>query len=172
MNQSVIIVNGYPKNSAIILGGSNHQTVVESKSQTLTIFDLAHRGQEGAPGVRGEDGYSAYELALQTGFVGTETEWINSLVGAPGDIGSQGLPGPMGVTGPIGLTGSGGDLNYTHTQSVPSATWIVTHNLNKYPNVVVVDSAGTVVVGEVIYDSLLEVTLVFTAGFSGKAYLN
>ena len=95
--------------------------------------------------------------------------------GIPGATGPTGPTGPTGLTGstgPTGAAGSGGDLNYTHTQSVPSATWAVTHNLNKYPNVVVVDSAGTVVIGEVIYDSLLAVTLVFTAGFSGKAYLN
>lgn len=32
----------------------------------------------------GEDGLSAYEVALANGFVGTEAEWLESLVGPPG----------------------------------------------------------------------------------------
>lgn len=34
--------------------------------------------------VPGADGKSAYEIALENGFVGTETEWLDSLIGAAG----------------------------------------------------------------------------------------
>lgn len=34
---------------------------------------------------RGQDGKSAYQLAVDTGFDGTETQWLESLKGAPGD---------------------------------------------------------------------------------------
>jgi hypothetical protein len=64
------------------------------------------------------------------------------------------------------------DKNYVHTQSSSSATWVVTHNLNKNASVTVVDSAGTVVIGQVDYDSLNQVTLTFSGAFSGKAYFN
>ena len=30
----------------------------------------------------------------------------------------------------------------TFTQSIPAATWIVQHNLNRFPNVVVIDATG------------------------------
>ena len=65
-----------------------------------------------------------------------------------------------------------GDANYVHSQGVTSATWVVTHNLNKKCSVTVVDSADTVVVGEIVYNSVNQVTLTFSGSFSGKAYFN
>ena len=64
------------------------------------------------------------------------------------------------------------DKHYEHTQSASATVWVVTHNLEKNPSVTVVDSAGTVVVGQVDYDSLNQVTLTFKNTFSGKAYFN
>jgi len=64
------------------------------------------------------------------------------------------------------------DKAYTHTQSVSATVWVVTHGLDKYASVTVVDSAGTVVIGQVDYNSLNQITLTFKATFSGKAYFN
>jgi len=64
------------------------------------------------------------------------------------------------------------DKNFVFTQNTSSATWIVTHNLNKYPSVSVVDSANTTVYGEVEYKSLNQVVITFKAPFTGKAYFN
>jgi len=74
------------------------------------------------------------------------------------------------VTGVIG--GVSLDSNYVYTQSAPSAQWVVNHNLNKYCSVTVVDSADNTVVGEVLYNSLNQVTLTFAGAFSGKAFFN
>ena len=60
---------------------------------------------------------------------------------------------------------------HVHTQSAASATWTITHLLGGRPSVSVVDSSGTVVVGEVRYDSNTVVTVLFTTPFSGYAYL-
>lgn len=65
-----------------------------------------------------------------------------------------------------------GDKFYVYTQSVPSDTWVVTHNLNKNPSIEVVDSAGTVVIGDYEYIDANTVRLVFGGAFSGKAYFN
>ena len=65
-----------------------------------------------------------------------------------------------------------GDKHFAHTQSSASATWVVNHNLNKFPSVTVVDSAGTVVIGQVGYNSTTQATLTFVSSFSGKAYFN
>ena len=65
-----------------------------------------------------------------------------------------------------------GDKTFTFIQSESSDTWTITHNLNKFPSVQVQDSAGTDVVGEIYYNSLNQLTLRFSAAFSGKAYLN
>ena len=68
-------------------------------------------------------------------------------------------------------------LTYTHNQSSASATWVITHNLNKHPSVTVVDSGESVIHGEIVYDSKNQVTITFRSNeaayaFSGKAYLN
>ncbi len=64
------------------------------------------------------------------------------------------------------------DKHYTHEQSVPSATWTVTHNLSKRCSVSVVDSTGRIVGGDVEYVDDNSLTLTFVGGFSGKAYCN
>lgn len=64
------------------------------------------------------------------------------------------------------------DLNYLHTQTVASDTWVILHNLNKFPSVTVIDSAGNEIVGDVIYDDVNQVTLKFKGGFKGTATLN
>lgn len=74
------------------------------------------------------------------------------------------------VTGVIG--GVSQDSNFVYTQSAPSASWVVAHNLNKYCSVTVVDSADNVVFGDVEYDSLNQVTITFAGAFSGKAFFN
>jgi hypothetical protein len=84
------------------------------------------QGPIGLTGPTGPNGRSAYEIALLNGFVGTETQWLLSLIGATGPqgnqgpagvdgaIGPQGIQGPagndgaIGLQGPIGLTGSAG----------------------------------------------------------------
>ena len=57
-------------------------------------------------------------------------------------------------------------------QDVASATWNITHTMNKFPSVTVIDSSNNVVVGEIVYNSNTSITLTFASAFSGKAYLN
>ena len=78
-------------------------------------------------------------------------------------------PLPYGSTSTITTSE---DKTYIHRQQSASSTWIVVHNLNKYPSVVVQDSGGSLVVGEIVYSSLNNLTLKFSAPFSGTAYLN
>lgn len=61
---------------------------------------------------------------------------------------------------------------YVHDQQVASATWVVTHNLNKFASINIVDTANEEVVGDVAYNSLNQITINFTAPISGKAYIN
>ena len=82
------------------------------------------QGPQGDAGPTGPDGDSAYELAVAGGFVGTESQWLASLVGpqgpagptgpqgdtgATGPTGPEGPQGPQGDTGPTGATGPQGD---------------------------------------------------------------
>jgi len=65
-----------------------------------------------------------------------------------------------------------GDKFHTHSQGVVSDTWTIVHNLVKFPSATVVDSGGTIVEGEIIHTDNNTLTIFFSAGFSGVAYLN
>lgn len=58
--------------------------------------------------VEHEKGDSAYQIALNNGFIGTEQEWIKSLKGEQGIQGKQGVQGERGPKGDKGETGPQG----------------------------------------------------------------
>ena len=62
------------------------------------ISSLAPEIASGAITAKGDDGASAYEIAVKNGYIGTETEWLASL---------KGDPGPRGATGYIDIGGKG-----------------------------------------------------------------
>lgn len=64
------------------------------------------------------------------------------------------------------------DKNFVYVQATSSDIWEITHNLNKYPAVTVVDSGGSVVVGEIVYIDKNNIRITFASAFSGKAYFN
>lgn len=64
------------------------------------------------------------------------------------------------------------DKTYRHNQNSASSTWVITHNLNKYPNVVVFDSVDNQAIGSVEHNSKNQLTITFSASFSGVAHLN
>ncbi len=95
------------------------------------------------------------------------------LQGPKGNTGDTGPQGPVGPQGEQGEPGAGQtDAFYLHNQMIASATWTVTHNLNKYPSVTVVTSAGDEVIGDLSYTNANTIQLTFSAAFAGKAYLN
>ena len=57
---------------------------------------------------KGTDGKSAFEIAVEHGFVGTETEWLESLKGVDGKDGVNGKDGCDGRNGVDGLPGKDG----------------------------------------------------------------
>lgn len=65
----------------------------------------------------------------------------------------------------------GAASRHVHVQGLPSNSWIIYHALGGKPSVMVVDSAETVVIGEVTYVSGNEVRVDFSAPFSGSAFL-
>ena len=96
-----------------------------------------------------------------------------------------GYPGQGGGGGDITVEGSAlinvttsGDVvtisskTYVHEEGLPSDTWEINHNLNKFPSVVLVDSAGTTFRAAVKYDSLNKCTVYMNGATTGKAYLN
>ena len=75
------------------------------------------------------------------------------------------------VTVTTGSVASGPTRRHIHTQGSVSSTWTITHTLGGNPSVMVVDSSNTVVYGEIQYLSSTQVQIIFSAAFSGFAYL-
>lgn len=82
--------------------------------------------------------------------------------GPKGDTGAQGPPGQS----------ASGDLTFTYTQVAAATTWNVTHSLNKYPSVSVVDSGNSLLMPDVHYTDPNSLTITFGSATSGKAFLN
>lgn len=70
---------------------------------------VGNDGRDGSDGADGADGSSAYQVAVANGFVGTEAQWLASLVGAKGDKGDRGDIGLTGNAGTPGTNGSDGN---------------------------------------------------------------
>jgi hypothetical protein len=92
-------------------------------------------------GVPGPPGKSAYELALENGFVGTEEEWLAEVEGDVGPVGPQGPQGPQGQPG-------AGSYYEEFGFASPLTTWTIVHNRNSLGvNVETVDVNGDPVEG-------------------------
>ena len=92
--------------------------LVDYNGIATAAAQLALDAAEEAKNSSSESGKSAYELAVQNGFKGTEEEWLFSLkgergergpIGPKGDQGDIGLQGPQGIRGPAGEQGPKGD---------------------------------------------------------------
>ena len=61
---------------------------------------------------------------------------------------------------------------FTFVQAAAATVWNIPHNLGKFPSVSIINNNSIVINGEVTYIDNNNVTLNFSAGFSGTAYLN
>ena len=74
-------------------------------------------GQPGKDGADGINGKSAFEIAVENGFIGTENEWLESLRGKDGADGKDGAVGPQGEQGPSGKDGVTPDMSEYPTKA-------------------------------------------------------
>ena len=86
---------------------------------------------------------------------------IKDIIGNP-------LIGATNTDGVVYLTSQ----TYVHEQGIAADTWEITHNLNKFPTVVLVDSAGTTFGAAVTYNSSNKCTVQMNGATTGKAFLN
>ena len=62
--------------------------------------------------------------------------------------------------------------NFVYETSHKMASWEINHNLNKFPNITLVDMANNMIMGEVKYVDLNRVIVSFTEPICGKAFLS
>lgn len=125
------------------------------------------QGDKGDPGDQGPQG--------DAGLNGSDGQpGVNGSTGSTGATGAKGDKGDTGATGATGPQGDPGvsDKNFYYTQGVANSVWSITHNLGKYPSVVIIDSAGSVVIGDINYANTNTLTVTFNASFAGTATLN
>ena len=72
----------------------------------------------------------------------------------------------------LDYTGSSGDKNEVINLTPANATFVVNHNLNKYPAVSIIDNGAEEVECSVEYNSLNQCTLTFNDQFTGQAIFN
>lgn len=110
------------------------------------------QGEKGDPGKKGDPG------------IGLQYEWVGSRLGIKTETESEFKY--------VDLVAASGDITYVHPQISASREWQIRHNLGKHPSVTVVDSANSVVVGDIEYLSTEELIIRFTSEFAGRAFLN
>lgn len=142
-----------PEENEVCAAGSSAYAASDGTRYVLDNDDnwtehIERSGGSGASGRDGKDGKSAYQIAVETGFEGTESEWLASLKGVAGDDGKSaydiavdggftgtdaewlaslkgdkgdaGEKGEKGDTGAKGDKGDKGDAGPTQAYKAPS----------------------------------------------------
>lgn len=141
MSTKTVEVTKQPNKYVTVTQKKIVSTVTEPADQTIEVHD---------PGVAGPPN------TLTIGTVTTGEASANITGIAPNQV--------LNLVYPVAA-------RHVHTQGTVSTTWTINHALGGYPSVSIVDSAKTVVIGEVNYISTTQVVVNFTSAFSGYAYL-
>ena len=137
--------------SELVIAIENPETVVavETIETLVVVVNEGIRGDDGAPGLPGQPGTGTTTFA-------TQAEVLEGIMESK-------------AVSPATLSTA---LSKTYNQTAPASVWNVVHNLNRYPAVSVVDSAGSVVTGDVEHLSANALQVSFASAFSGTAYLS
>ena len=137
--------------SELVIAIENPETVVaiENAATVILVVNEGVRGEDGKPGEPGLPGIGTTTFATQAEVLAGIAE---SKAVSPATLSTA--------------------LSKTFSQAAPASVWNVTHNLNRYPAVSVVDSAGSVVTGDVEHLSANALQVSFASAFSGTAYLS
>lgn len=120
-------VNGDQAGGASVTVGTVEPSAPETGDMWFDTTDDSFYVYDGTAfvenvGQPGAEGPSAYEVAVDNGFVGTEAEWLLSLVGPTGPKGDTGDTGATGPTGPEGPQGPQGIQGIQGIQGETGAT--------------------------------------------------
>jgi hypothetical protein len=150
---TTVITNPYSFNIAgddSSLVEITNENTVQFKGVNITVTTTADgvvtfsgpeaiQGEIGPAGLDGENGASAYEIAVANGFDGTEQQWLSSLIGPPGTDGAPGRDGIDGVNGVDGEQGDKGDTGDRGLQGEvgPQGVGVVTATVNESGNLII-----------------------------------
>jgi hypothetical protein len=132
-----------------------NEITVERIENVVEVSSVGPQGPQGR-GILHGNGSPSNEIGIDGEFY-IDTV-INKIYG-PKTLGEWGEPVSLGGT-------------YTHIQDIASSTWVINHNLEYYPNVEIVNSAGVSVIGDYQFINPNVVVATFADPFAGKAYLS
>ena len=95
--------------------GSNYTNIGNAFTAVNTKLTSLQGQIDALPGGGGADGKSAYDIAVDNGYTGSQSQWLASLKGDKGDVGATGAQGAQGVKGDkgdVGATGAQGKSAY------------------------------------------------------------
>lgn len=117
--------------------------------------------------VTGETRVENGRLVIDTTFVNNEL--LDGKLDTPTGTIDQYLNG-VGVPANFPLDRT--DKTFRFSQGTPSSLWSITHNLNKYPSVTIMDTSGSEYEGEIKHLDENNLTIEFSVAVSGSASLN
>ena len=156
--------------------GGNYELWFDTSDQTLKVWwsdewvplSIGTPGPEGPPGPAGPAG----PPGTGGGGTGTDEVWVgpNDPIAAHPTI--ELWVDSDDNSGGGGGGGTSGPMSYVHVQPTTSDTWMVEHDLGWFPNVTVIDSAGSTVEGDIAHIDTTMLTISFSGAFTGHAYLS
>lgn len=135
----------FPSPETAEIESTDEFTLLESKIEEVNKII--------AEGIETAQGKSAFEIAVENGFVGTESEWLESLKGEKGADGKDGINGKDGIDGKNGVDGQNGKdgTNGTDGQNGADGRGITSTEINESGELVLTYSDGsTANVGAVV----------------------
>ena len=98
------------ENDAGYISEEKTEKILADYSKTIEVEQIVNEAVSQIPsGADGKDGLSAYEIAVNNGYTGNESEWLESLKGMKGEDGASGQDGKDGIDGVDGETPFIGD---------------------------------------------------------------
>lgn len=163
------LVKTYVEISNYVKVGASNAIIVENNQLFVKKY------KSGDEFINIEESPNKYEITLNEGKVELRENKQNSLT--PDGTGNK-YPTVDAVNEGLDslkeeiLTNVSGDKHFTYEQVNPNSIWEISHNLNKRVSVTVVDTANTVVMGQITINNGNYVRVEFNFPFSGYAYIN
>lgn len=94
---------------------SGELVITYSNGDSINLGKIV--GKDGLDGTNGQNGLSAYEIAKNGGFIGTEEDWLSSLKGEKGERGEKGQDGTDGIGIASSEINKNGELVITYSNN-------------------------------------------------------
>lgn len=159
-----------------VVGSGNVSTEIDLKLRQIGIAGTQGiQGDEGQQGIQGEKGDDG--VTWRGTYNASNIYNMDDIVKYFGNVyinltGNNTVPTNTSDWEIFTEASASGDLNEVFEQNTPASTWVVVHNMGKFPAPTVLDSTDTVVIGDVIFPDPTTIIFNFSKQITGKVFLN